>query len=71
VSCATVTNVCGAQLHTTQQEELAITIGCTATHGHIDKGVLWFELTDGSAAISEHLMTVSVKTCSATDVKIF
>jgi hypothetical protein len=25
---------------------------CTTTHGPIDEGVLWFELTDGSAEIS-------------------
>jgi hypothetical protein len=55
----------------TQQEESPITIKRTTKHGHIDKGILWFELTDGSAAIStalsKHLMmTISIETCSAT-----
>jgi hypothetical protein len=39
-------------VHKTQEEESLITTGRTTTHGRIDEGILWFELTDGSAAIS-------------------
>jgi hypothetical protein len=58
-------------LHTTRQEEAPITIKWSTTHGRIDEGIFWIELTDGraaiSTAISKHLMmTVSVETCSAT-----
>jgi hypothetical protein len=53
----------------TRQEESPINIKRTTTYGHTDKVILWAELTDGSAAISKHLMmTISVEICSATVV---
>jgi hypothetical protein len=62
---------CAAVLNHDRQEELPINIGGTTTHGRIDEDILWFELTDESAAISiassKHLIvTISVEACGAT-----